>query len=132
MPTADELREAWAGAPVRLEVGANLRRPWCHNRPPYMPNGGEWLPRQGMHESIRYMLGLDAPRSRWRWTGQRWELASTGKPRYRWRRWFSTDACQAWSSSPTETPAPVRDRYDCRGCRHMPARAWHHFHPEES
>lgn len=133
MPTLDEHRRDWAGlAPARVPIGADLRRPWCHNRPSFAPpGGGEWLPRQGHHEAIRYMLRLEAARSRWRWTGERWELRTTGKPRYRWRRWFSTDRCASWDCSPTETPAPVRDGYDCRGCRHMPARARHHFHPED-
>ncbi len=115
MPTIDEHRQQWAGiAPVRVEVGDNLRRPWCWNRAVFMPHGGQWEPQQGHHEALAMLLGL-----------------KPGKPRYRWRKWFSVDRCAAWDCSPTEIPAPVRDRYDCRGCRHMPPRARHHFHPED-
>lgn len=104
MPTADEHRREWSGvAPVRVEAPEPTHRPWCHNRPP-RPDG-EWNARQGYHEVISYMLGL-----------------SDAKPRYRWRRSFSADRCAAWDCSPTETPAPVRDRWDCRGCRWLPER----------
>ena len=131
MPTLDEHRSQWAGlAPVRIEdAPAPTVTPWCHNRPP-RPEG-EWNPRQGHHEAIRYMLGLNRSPSRWRWTGERWELRTTSKPRLRWRRAFSVDRCAAWDCSPTETPAPVRDRWDCRGCRWLPERGRHHFHTED-
>lgn len=118
MPTLDELAAAPAAPPIRLPVGDNLRRPWCHNRPDY--SEGEWVPRQGYHEVQALML-LQRPSD-----------PERIKPRFRWRwRKMSTD-CRAWSTAtPTETPAPVLDRYDCRGCRHMPPRARHHFHPED-
>ena len=107
MPTLEETAARDAGiAPVRVEAPEPTHRPHCFNRPPYMVASiGEWLPRQGAHEERRYMLGLTAV-----------------KPRYRWRDWFSTDRCRAWDCAPTETPAPVRDRWDCRGCRWLPAR----------
>lgn len=125
MPTRDELATAYAGQPVRLPIGDNLRRPWCWNRPPY-PDG-EWNARQGHHEALAVLLRLRDGRSRWRWTGQRWEMSSSGKPRYRWRPNKMSRCCRAWDCGPSETPAPVTDRYDCRGCRWMPERARVHF-----
>ena len=107
MPTLDELAAAPAAIPIRLPIGDNLSRPHCYNRPDYP--AGTWEPQTSYHD---IMMGA--------------------KPRYLWRpRKMSTD-CKAWSTAtPTETPAPVLDRYDCRGCRHMPPRARHHFHPED-
>jgi hypothetical protein len=124
MPTLDELRAQWAGQPARIEDAPEPTvRPWCYNRLPYMPTGGEWLPRQGHPDAMLYLLRIQPrARSRYRWTDEGWELTATHKPRYRWRRWFSTNQCRAWDCSPTETPTPVRDRWDCRGCRWLPER----------
>ena len=102
MPTRDELATAYAGEPIRLPVGDNLRRPLCHNRPDYP--AGTWEPQTAYHA-----------------------IMTGAKPRYRWRPRVMSSDCRAWSCGPTETPAPVRDRYDCRGCRHMPERARMHF-----
>lgn len=102
MPTLDELPRAWSGDPIRSEVGDNLRRPWCWNRPAY-PDG-TWEPQRGYHDVM---------------TG--------GKPRYRWKPRKMSSDCKAWDCPPDETPSPVLTRWDCRGCRHMPARARHHF-----
>lgn len=110
-----------------------LTKPWCHNRPPFaVADRGEWHARQGHHAVIRYMLGLERLPSRWRWTGERWELRSTGKPRYRWHRWFSTDRCAAWDCPESATPAPVIDRYDCRGCRWLPERGHTHYYTKRT
>lgn len=124
MPTLDEHRREWSGIrPARIEDAPEPTvRPWCWNRPPFMPEGGEWNARQGYPDALLYLLRLRSGKSRWRWTGERWELSATHKPRYRWRRWFSTEQCRAWDCSPTEIPTPVRDRWDCRGCRWLPER----------
>lgn len=109
MPTPDELTNS---APARFPLGENLTRPACWNRPDYPE--GELVIRQGYHEVLAILLGLSKERIRFRWA---WRKMSTG--------------CRAWHCLPSETPAPVLDNYDCRGCRHMPARAKHHFNREE-
>jgi hypothetical protein len=124
MPTLTETRAQWTAPPVRMDAPEPTHRPHCYNRPPYaIAERGQWEPRQGYHETLHWQLmGLAQERSRYRWDGERWQLSRTGKPRYRWRRWFSTDVCRAWDCPPDELPTPARDRWDCRGCRWLPER----------
>ena len=86
MPTRDELATAYAGPPIALPVGDNLRRPHCYNRPPYP--AGTWEPKIGYHD-----------------------IMTGAKPRYLWRPRVMSSDCKAVSYTHLTLPTTL---HECR------------------